>query len=80
MLPHNQFQRLIDPANQVAVLLASHWISLKQIMATITSREGMARAKQPPKAADREMDVGIIRWLKYLYLPQPECRRRPRWV
>lgn len=66
MLPHDQFQRLIDPTNQVAVLLASHWISLKQIMVTITSREGLARAKQPPKSADHDMDVGIVRWLRYL--------------
>ena len=38
-MPHDQFQRLVDPANQVATLLASHWIAVKQIMAPVTETE-----------------------------------------
>lgn len=101
MLPHDQFERLINPANQVAVLLASHWIALKQIMAPITETEkkgfakvpdswkdgkdeGNAREKEKTKTDKHDMDVGIIRWLKFLNrCVQPEYRRYntwPEWV
>ncbi|KAK3315318.1 hypothetical protein B0H66DRAFT_565067 [Apodospora peruviana] len=68
MLPHDQFERLIDPNNQVAILLGSHWIALKQIMATITETERKGAAKQPQDEEQNrhDMDVGIIRWLKFL--------------
>ncbi len=66
MLPHDQFQRIIDPSNQNCILLATHWIALKQIMAAITETEERARAKRPPKKANNDISLGIIRWLKYL--------------
>ncbi len=66
MLPHDRFQHLIDPGNQVCLLLAAHWIALKQIMATITEMETSARAKHPEAQNDRGIELGIIRWLKYL--------------
>src|SRR5437773_2480304 len=67
ILKHDQFKRLIDPTNQVTVLLATHWISLKMIMAEITEQEYRARhdAGRPQKK-EGDVEVGIIRWLKYL--------------
>ncbi|KAI8960621.1 hypothetical protein F5Y11DRAFT_262745 [Daldinia sp. FL1419] len=46
-LPHAQFQRLVDPENQVCTLLAAHWIAVKQIMAPITETEHRLRAREP---------------------------------
>ncbi len=66
MLPHDKFQYVIDLGNQTCVLLATHWIALMQIMATITEIESKARAKQPEPHKDRGIGVGIIRWLKFL--------------
>jgi len=64
MLPHEQFRQIIDPDNQVCILLASHWIALKQIMATITETEW--RASGEPNKSGNDIEIGIIRWLKYL--------------
>ena len=64
MLPHEQFRQVIDSDNQVCILLASHWIALKQIMATITEAEW--RASGEAKKAGNDIEIGIIRWLKYL--------------
>jgi hypothetical protein len=64
-MPHEKFVYLIDPRNQVCILLASHWIALKQIMATITETEHMVRT-QEPQQKEKAMDLGIIRWLRYL--------------
>ncbi|KAK3387680.1 hypothetical protein B0H63DRAFT_470694 [Podospora didyma] len=73
MMPHEDFQRLVDPDNQVAVLLATHWIALKQIMATITETEEKGAAKVPDSSSsssgsrpEHSIELGIIRWLKYL--------------
>ncbi|KAK4216233.1 C6 zinc finger protein [Rhypophila decipiens] len=89
MLPHDQFERLMDPSNQVALLLATHWIALKQVMAPITEVEKRGFAKVPDSWKDssssssshssagqgkekkaeedkHDMDVGIIRWLRFL--------------
>ncbi|KAK1459040.1 C6 zinc finger protein [Colletotrichum melonis] len=63
-LPHEKFQRVIDMTSQTMVLLASHWIALKQIMATVTNAEHECREKAPPKKS--AVDLGIIRWLGYL--------------
>jgi hypothetical protein len=77
MLPHDKFQRVIDTGNQTMVLLGSHWIALKQIMAFINETEYSVRQKEPT-TADSELngggggggsgniDLGIIRWLRYL--------------
>ncbi|KEZ46134.1 hypothetical protein SAPIO_CDS0995 [Scedosporium apiospermum] len=67
MLPHDKFRRIIDPSNQVMVLLATHWIALKQIMAFITEVEEMARATRPAGGGKQDaIDPGLSRWLKYL--------------
>lgn len=65
MLPHEQFRHIIDPTNQTCILLATHWISLKQIMATITETEWKAKAEAEKKSGG-DIEVGIIRWLKHL--------------
>ncbi|OLN95291.1 Sterol regulatory element-binding protein ECM22-like protein 4 [Colletotrichum chlorophyti] len=64
-LPHQKFQRVIDLANQTMLLLASHWIALKQIMAAITNAEVECREKAPSQR-EGGVDVGIGRWLIYL--------------
>jgi hypothetical protein len=67
LLPHNKFQPLIDPTNQVAILLATHWISLEQIMSTICEAEHKAAAKMPaPPPPNSAPSVGSIKWLNYL--------------
>ncbi|KAF6821287.1 C6 zinc finger protein [Colletotrichum sojae] len=63
-LPHEKFQRVIDSSSQTFTLLATHWISVKQIMATITGVEHGFREKAPSE--DGPADLGIIRWLRYL--------------
>lgn len=46
-LPHDQFQRLVDlSANPLSVVLATHWIALKQIMVVITETEYVIRDQQ----------------------------------
>ena len=67
-LPHDKFQQVIDPRNQVCVLLASHWISIKQVMATITETEHRfsKRDHAQEMGPDGGPDLGIIRWLKHL--------------
>ncbi|KAI1294028.1 C6 zinc finger protein [Xylaria venustula] len=64
-IPHENFQTLIDSENQVCLLLASHWISLKQIMATITGAEHSQRPRQQ-RRTDGDMDMGMVRWLKHV--------------
>jgi hypothetical protein len=66
MLPHEQFRHIIDPNSQVCVLLASHWIALKQIMAIITEKEGLASGEALKKQNEGDIELGIIRWLKHL--------------
>ncbi|KAK4102619.1 hypothetical protein N658DRAFT_495332 [Parathielavia hyrcaniae] len=69
MLPHEKFQALIDPGNQVAILLATHWISVEQIMATITEAELKGAAKMPSQEhAPRTStgNLGNLGWLQYL--------------
>ncbi|PKS08444.1 hypothetical protein jhhlp_005081, partial [Lomentospora prolificans] len=66
MLPHDKFRRIIDPSNQVMILLATHWIAVKQIMAFITEVEEMARATRPTRSESDPIDPGLVRWLKYL--------------
>lgn len=66
MLPHEQFRHVIDPGNQVCILLASHWIALKQIMAIITETEGRASGEAAKKQQGGDIEIGIIRWLRHL--------------
>ncbi|KAK1597700.1 uncharacterized protein LY79DRAFT_666523 [Colletotrichum navitas] len=66
-LPHEKFQRVIDTGNQTMVLLASHWIALKQIMAFITNAEHERREKAPPPKERSATDPsGTVRWLGHL--------------
>jgi hypothetical protein len=65
MLAHEQFRQVIDPNSQVCVLLAAHWIALKQIMAIITETELRAGGEAAKKHGG-DIEIGIIRWLKYL--------------
>ncbi|KAI1428840.1 C6 zinc finger protein [Xylaria sp. FL1777] len=64
-IPHENFQSLIDGGNQVCLLLASHWIALKQIMATISGAEHKQRPQQHVRR-DGDMDLGMVRWLKHI--------------
>jgi len=76
MLPHEEFQRIIDPNRQTTLLLASHWIALKQIMAIITDVENKASMKHHTRRGmdqgggdgSRALDVsrGLLPWLQYL--------------
>ena len=65
-LSHDEFQHIVDPNNQVCIVLAAHWIALKQIMGTILETELKAGAQPPQPSKERGISVGIIRWLKYL--------------
>lgn len=66
MLPHDKFQRLVDPSNQVTLLLASHWIALEQTMATICEAERKGAAKTPNKSPGAGVSLRSIGWLRYL--------------
>jgi hypothetical protein len=82
-IPHESFQRLIDPANQTCLLLASHWIALKQIMAIITEIEYHHRPEQATRT-NGERDLGELRWLKHLNrqidADHQHYNRWPVWV
>ncbi|KAL2185415.1 hypothetical protein L209DRAFT_756548 [Thermothelomyces heterothallicus CBS 203.75] len=79
MLPHNKFQRLIDPENQVAVVLGAHWIAFEQIMATICQAEQRAAAKMPNRSGTG-VSLGNIGWLRYLNAQvDPEHRPYNEW-
>ncbi|KAI6778766.1 Sterol uptake control protein-like protein [Emericellopsis cladophorae] len=65
MLPHNVFQELISPKNQVLLLLHTHWISLIEIMTPITQQEREVCERRPPEN-DQPIDLGFARWLKYI--------------
>jgi len=94
MLAHEKFQRLVEPGNMVGVLLASHWIALKQIMASITEVEEKAAGAVSYKNSEsrgrgagkpgNDISLGIIRWLKYLNALVDEEHQVynawPRWV
>ncbi|KAI1873447.1 hypothetical protein JX265_005069 [Neoarthrinium moseri] len=76
---HEDFSHLVNMNNMVCVLLASHWVALKQIMATITEKEYEARPKGPWKEEDG-VDLGMIRWLKYLNQQVgPEHQKYNEW-
>ena len=67
MLPHEDFQRIINTTNQTNVLLAAHWIALKQIMGSILEKEydaGGPNSRQPSQK--EELENGMLRWLGYL--------------
>ncbi|KAI0874840.1 hypothetical protein GGS24DRAFT_457940 [Hypoxylon argillaceum] len=82
-IPHENFQILIDSRNQVCLLLASHWIALKQIMATITGAEHGQRPQRPDRE-DRGVDMGMVRWLKHINrqvdVEHQQHNQWPLWV
>ncbi|KAJ2979917.1 hypothetical protein NUW58_g7081 [Xylaria curta] len=82
-IPHENFQSLIDGGNQVSLLLASHWIALKQIMVTITEVEHKQRTQQPNRK-DGDMDLGMVRWLKHINrhidISHQQFNQWPLWV
>ncbi|KXX73422.1 hypothetical protein MMYC01_209912 [Madurella mycetomatis] len=85
MLPHDKFQCLIDLNNQAAVLLATHWIALKQIMAIITEAEMKVAAKMPERRRNEgDANQGVTMWLKHLNRLVDEQHRPynqwPLWV
>jgi hypothetical protein len=65
-LPHATFQEVINPNNQLMILLHAHWIALTQVMAFITDQEYEVRQKQPVMKSNPNIDPGFIRWLKFL--------------
>jgi hypothetical protein len=85
MLPHDKFQRLVDPDNQVAALLAAHWIALEQIMCVICEAEQKGAAKTPNKSSSGTgAGSGNLGWLRYLNA-QVDAEHRaynkfPMWV
>ncbi|KAI2625494.1 C6 zinc finger protein [Xylaria nigripes] len=62
-IPHGNFQSLVDGRNQVCLLLASHWIALRQIMATIIRVE---QQQQQHRQKQQNQDMGMMRWLKHI--------------
>jgi hypothetical protein len=85
MLPHEAFQPLVDPNNQVCILLATHWIALQQIMTEICEQERKVNSKSAAEKSKTDgVEMGICRWLKFLnrqidteYLPYNSW---PMWV
>ncbi|KAH6975626.1 hypothetical protein EDB80DRAFT_658786 [Ilyonectria destructans] len=67
LLPHYSFQELINPHNQVMILLHSHWVSINEIMSFITQQELHAREKLPTlREGQADIDPGFNRWLRYM--------------
>ncbi|KAL2264047.1 hypothetical protein VTK26DRAFT_3085 [Humicola hyalothermophila] len=65
-LPHDQFRRIVDPTNQVAVLLAAHWQAVEEIMAPITDAETKAAAVTNRPSGPGPGAGGYSGWLRYL--------------
>ena len=85
LLPHDTFQALIDPDNQVMMLLHSHWIAINEIMAPINGQERNVSDKYPPEREGKpDLDPGFARWLKYLNanidLEHQIYNQWPMWV
>ncbi|KAJ3524567.1 hypothetical protein NM208_g12008 [Fusarium decemcellulare] len=67
LLPHDTFQALINPDNQVMMLLHSHWVGVNEIMNPISGQERNVSDKYPPeRETECDIDPGFARWLKYL--------------
>ncbi|RYO86556.1 hypothetical protein DL766_003449 [Monosporascus sp. MC13-8B] len=81
-MPQESFAYLINPENQVCLLLAAHWIALKKIMATITDAEN--RVNPSSHSQDGDQDIGMGRWLKYMNKQIDDEHREynqwPMWV
>ncbi|KAK4146510.1 uncharacterized protein C8A04DRAFT_9792 [Dichotomopilus funicola] len=83
MLPHDKFKRLVDPNNQAALLLATHWVALEQTMTTICQAEKKAALKMPSgnrNSSSTGASLGNIRWLRYMNtLIDAEHRKYNQW-
>ncbi|KAJ3471161.1 hypothetical protein MRS44_001260 [Fusarium solani] len=66
MLPHDTFEALINPDNQVIMLLHSHWIAINEIMTPITGQEKQVAVKYSERDMEPDIDPGFARWLKYI--------------
>lgn len=66
MLPHDTFEALINPENQVMMLLHSHWIGINEIMTPITGQEKQVAVKYSERETEPDTDPGFARWLKYI--------------
>lgn len=84
MLPHDKFQPLVDPGNQVAALLAAHWIALEQIMCVICEAEQKGAAKTNKSSSGAGAGSGNLAWLRHLNAQVDAEHRRyngfPMWV
>ncbi|KAF5963477.1 UPC2-like protein [Fusarium coicis] len=85
LLPHDTFQALIDPDNQVMMLLHSHWVAINEIMSPISGQERNVSEKYPPQRDDQpQLDPGFARWLKHINanidLEHQIYNQWPMWV
>ncbi|KAL1836966.1 hypothetical protein VTJ49DRAFT_4430 [Mycothermus thermophilus] len=53
MLSHDEFRRLVDPDNQVVLVLGAHWNALEQVMAVICETERKGATRLPERRATR---------------------------
>ncbi|KAI1329320.1 hypothetical protein F5Y16DRAFT_418183 [Xylariaceae sp. FL0255] len=79
-LPHETFQSLIDPNNQTCLLLATHWVALKQVMVTYLA----VRRQLNPVRHDANMGQGTRGWLKHsnqqIDAEHQQYNQWPLWV
>ncbi|RGP66393.1 hypothetical protein FSPOR_6771 [Fusarium sporotrichioides] len=86
LLPHDTFQALIDPDNQVMLLLHTHWVAINEIITPISRQDRNVSSKYPPdqREAKPDLDPGFSRWLKYLNqsidLEHQIYNQWPMWV
>jgi hypothetical protein len=82
-IPHRDFAHLIDPTKPICTLLGSHWVALKQVMATIVEKQYDLSSKGLT-GDEKSMNTGAVRWLKYLnrQIPpeQQQYNQWPVWV
>ncbi|KAM0443644.1 hypothetical protein ACHAQK_003291 [Fusarium lateritium] len=85
LLPHDTFQALIDPDNQVMMLLHAHWVAINEVMSPISKQERQVSEKHPrDREGKPDLDPGFTRWLKHLNanvdLEHQRYNQWPMWV
>ncbi|KAM0265972.1 hypothetical protein ACHAPA_007331 [Fusarium lateritium] len=85
LLPHDTFQALIDPDNQVMMLLHAHWVAINEVMSPISKQERHVSEKYPrDREGKPDLDPGFARWLKHLNanvdLEHQRYNQWPMWV
>ncbi|KAK0704984.1 hypothetical protein B0H67DRAFT_366930 [Lasiosphaeris hirsuta] len=82
MIPHDEFEKIIDTGSQVATLIATHWLALTQIMAIITETEMEGAVKKPSNQG--QPGPGMVTWIRYLNkkvdAEHHQYNEFPRWV